>query len=407
MNSRIHRHRDEEGLGLVEVLVAIFVLGLVLSSLASVLITSLRQTHRNETRVQATAVHQEILEKTVSLPWELIGLYSDDPGFSSTVTEDSDTFPTVSLGAAGGAGDVRVPEVEQIVTRGGVDYAVRTDIYTVDTDTKRVRTTVSWDALGQTHQSVFHATRAITGAEADDSFEVIHFAPSLSAVELDAAGRPTEEVEFRVQFTDQAHPGRIFVPTPTGELELALTPVDAEHTTFTATLGTADVVASGDQLVTLKATSAGTPPEDVTSAVTVTFHPEGTSTPVIDFDITHVSVTSPVRTQKSTGQACSYTVEIRVEGFTSGTDVVTLTHQYWNDATGSGNAPNADNTIEAGFRHASGSVGIYEVFIPATPDHYLRKDTNFQLIARATPAVSDETRERPLTTSATRVESCA
>lgn len=412
---RLHRRpSSEEGLGLIELMVSMLIIGLVLTALASALITSLREIDRNEALIHATALQQEILEQTVSLPWELIGLYSDKPGFQTTVTEDTDTFTTVDLGPAGGPGDDRVPPPLRTDTRGGTEYTVRTDIYRIDADgdavfeSKRVRTTVTWSALGLSQESVSHATRAETGQEIDDSFEVLHFAPSPNEIQLDVAGKTVGPINFNVKFTKPAFPGSLSVPTPAGALTLTLVSENVEGTLWSGELPAGTEVLSGDQLVELSATSDSVPSESATAAVTVTFVPDGAAPPSSGFAINSVNVLSPggIRVVKNSNKACSYQVEVRVDGFTGSTDVVNVEYEYWGSSTGSNSAPDTSDTVSATHMSNSGSVGIFVASIPATADHHLRKGKTFAITGRATPADASTTEEEIIQVSATEVDAC-
>lgn len=68
----------DEGISLIEILVAIVVLTVVLSAAASALASSLFAMAKNENRTKATALANEELENLRILPWEYVGFYDDD-----------------------------------------------------------------------------------------------------------------------------------------------------------------------------------------------------------------------------------------------------------------------------------------------------------------------------------------
>ncbi len=71
--------RDEEdGISLIEMMVSLLLIAVALSAFASVLITSLRTTSRNEEQVNATALAQQVIEELQATDWESAGHYEDD-----------------------------------------------------------------------------------------------------------------------------------------------------------------------------------------------------------------------------------------------------------------------------------------------------------------------------------------
>lgn len=166
------RHRlvdDEAGISLVEVLVAIVILGVVLGAMARTLTTSLIGVQLQERQVQATALMQETLEQVNGVEWEDAGLcesaaqahfgtpstyvYPDGPEEDVVVLADSD--------ATCAGTPLLVPE--RTVTREGVPYVVETvvtwsddpgdDVSGTDPnspqDVKHVLVAVSWDQRGE------------------------------------------------------------------------------------------------------------------------------------------------------------------------------------------------------------------------------------------------------------------
>ena len=66
--------RDEAGLTLIEMMVAVLIIGVILAALASVLVTVLRATVHNEAETAATALVQQEVERLQAAPWDQAGL---------------------------------------------------------------------------------------------------------------------------------------------------------------------------------------------------------------------------------------------------------------------------------------------------------------------------------------------
>lgn len=70
--------QDEQGLSLVEILVAIVILGIVFGGFAAALINGARVSMQNERRVQETALSQTLHEELQAIPWEMAALYDNE-----------------------------------------------------------------------------------------------------------------------------------------------------------------------------------------------------------------------------------------------------------------------------------------------------------------------------------------
>lgn len=177
---------------LVEVMVAMLILTVVFSALASVLTTALHSLHGNENRAKANAVANELLEQLHERDWAAVGFSDSDHGYRDAVNVDSgepcsdltveaceatvtfenlgdpvpdDPRPLPLRDGAGGAGT-------ELIERDGTDYEVRTDITWVDDpgaagdqDYKRFRLTIRWKDLGRERSVTHAATRAPTPNE--------------------------------------------------------------------------------------------------------------------------------------------------------------------------------------------------------------------------------------------------
>ncbi len=354
--SRLH---DDEALGLVEMLVSVMLIGIVLSALAASLLTSLRAIRGNESQVKATALHQELLEGDVALPWEMIGVYADDPDYVGTIVEDGDTFDMVTLPATSPP-DPRVEPRIQVINTGGREYTVIRDIYWVDTDgdgmteAKRLRTTISWTEAGRTSSSVFHALRLPTTDEIEDAFEVLLFEPSPNVVQLDAGGYTASNVTFVVNTSTASFAPTVSYTRADGTTGTVSTwTSNADGTSWTATLyAGAGPMAAGDQLVTLQSNSTGTPSESRSAAVTMTFLAAGTPPVDSNFEIKAFTANPNPGQVDNQRDLCPITYTVRVRGFTN-LDQVAIQYEYW---VASGNGSNATLTKTQSSRVAATHV---------------------------------------------------
>ena len=124
-----HRLASDDGLTLVEMLVALVILMITILALTSTLITSLRAMYENEVRVRANALANELLEELQAQAWNELGAGTE------TSTE----------------------------SRGGVTYAISTDIEWVDDESTadaddylQFTVTLTWETFGR-ERSVTHS----------------------------------------------------------------------------------------------------------------------------------------------------------------------------------------------------------------------------------------------------------
>jgi prepilin-type N-terminal cleavage/methylation domain-containing protein len=183
---------DESGLTLVELVVAMMLLGVILSAAAAALINFAGATHDNERRVQATAVMNGLHETLQGVPWNDAGIYEDEvaslepvgvttgspPTFEGrevvTIPPPDETCPIEEPGCARSptvprayytipnasepSPDGREYEIFQVVTWDGTGGA----------EVKRFTTIVEWNVGGRTVTERFDSERAATAGEAGD-----------------------------------------------------------------------------------------------------------------------------------------------------------------------------------------------------------------------------------------------
>lgn len=143
---------SEDGLSLVEILVAFVVIAIVLTALASTAIASLQSLTRSERVTGATHVGNEVLEELSGVPFELLGLYE---------SESAATFPTspqfegedLVIYPDPGIRDDRVPLPERSLFQDGTRYEVTIAIVWDRRDDaidsyKRMIVDVSWNLRG-------------------------------------------------------------------------------------------------------------------------------------------------------------------------------------------------------------------------------------------------------------------
>lgn len=220
---------DERGLTLVEVLVALLVLGIVLAALASTLINLTRATAVNEHRVQATAYLTSLHENLQALPWTRVALYAEEVALLDGRIDGLDleatvpTFegePIVTIPGPVNTGcpvddpdcgrlrfvpvafqdevviDDRSFELVQIVTE--TDERVAEG----EEPIRRFVTEVRWTLLGREYAERFESLRAPTPEERARAAEtdVLLFMISPRRIVLDDEGRNEDEIRVFARF---------------------------------------------------------------------------------------------------------------------------------------------------------------------------------------------------------------
>ena len=188
---------DDRGLTLVELLVAMLLLGIILSATASSLIQFGRTAADNERRVQATALMNRLHEEMQTVPWgdagnyvdELDALHDDEfPGLSDSPAWTIDGEDIVTILAPV---DERSATVPELVTTETIDDRVYDVIRFVtwsdeSAGIKRFTTIVRWQLYDRVYEERFFSERAATSAEAGDPElpRVVQFQMGPSPMEL-------------------------------------------------------------------------------------------------------------------------------------------------------------------------------------------------------------------------------
>ncbi len=251
---RAHRARldDNSGISLIEMLVAIVIVGAISAVLVQGLISFLRGTSANEQRVNATAAAQAFVEELFAIDWSTAELYeaevaadnvgvidhdgdgTDDTNLrwgsrvrEATVDGDTtywydnetplDTSDDLQLVvrpdyAAADGRNPRVPYPVASVQAGSasnpVTYNVDRYIVAVDRDgdgtveTKRFVALVSWvDRFGNDHELSFESERQATSADLDEGtvdYRITLLATNPTTIQLDDDGTMSDAANLRV-----------------------------------------------------------------------------------------------------------------------------------------------------------------------------------------------------------------
>ncbi len=210
-----------DGLSLVEMLVALLLLGVILSAAASSLIQFMRTAADNERRVQATALMNSLHEEFQALPWREAVVYEGelqelvDDGFEGLTSGPPWEFEGEELvtlpGPVAGERRTEVPEVRIFPTSSdGRDYEAIRFVTWSDRDAgiKRFTTIVQWNLYNRVYQERFFSERAATATEAGDPERprVVQFQVGPSPMELvdvsdDEPAQNTGDISVTVRFS--------------------------------------------------------------------------------------------------------------------------------------------------------------------------------------------------------------
>ena len=223
--TRSQRARVEDGMTLVEMMVAILVLGVVLSALAATLITSLRTIVLSEAETTATALAQQEIERLQSTPWEVAGLLDTEVAAGPAEWTDrldglgrfeGDDLATIT--ASEGMADRPHQAPRLFTTDDESGYSVARYITWVDRsadgfpDTRRFTVVVTWEDASRERELVVEGERAPTPAEASaaaDELRLLNFFRSPDPAAIAADGQLTQDVNVEVRVTKGVILGRL------------------------------------------------------------------------------------------------------------------------------------------------------------------------------------------------------
>lgn len=360
------------GFSLVELMVAMLILGVVLSAMASALINFSVTSVTNERRVQATALLTQLHEQLQSIPWDRAFIYEDEASALAEIGLDTSVDPwrldgerlVVEPGPeecdpADDDPDCGrrsfVPKATDKVEVGDRDYEVFQAVTWDPTigdgfAVKRFTTMVRWEVRGEYIEQTFESTRAATMAEIGDSDlpDVLSLMVAPGIVELDDDGRNLSDITVRVVFSRGMLGSELSYPAimadgegPTPQ-KMSMVPTDVDEDSvpyaFEATIdASSEVFLPAEQDLEVKGTDAA---GDVFASRTVQFVLASDGPPAPSIRPTSVSVS---RTQvevgtngQADGKLChALTIRVRVDNVAGGETPGTVTANYL-DRTGAG-----------------------------------------------------------------------
>lgn len=213
------RPRSEDGLTLVEMMVAILVVGVVLTTLASVLVTTLRTIVHNERETAATALAQQEIERLQAAPWDQAGLLEEEvdaapSGWSARVSAGTFEGEELALITPPDGAETRPAQAPQLesdladLEMDTFDFTVHRYVTWVDRtgndvpETRRFTVIVSWSVLGRDREIVASGERSPTQSESEaDEYglRVLNFWRSPDPATLDETGELQSNLTVEVR----------------------------------------------------------------------------------------------------------------------------------------------------------------------------------------------------------------
>ena len=213
------RARADEGLTLVEMMVAIIIIGVILTTLASVLTTTLRTIVHNERETAATALAQQEVERLQAAPWEEAGLLEGEvaappPDWAARVasgTFDGEELALITSPEGATSRPAQAPVLESDrddLDMDTFDFTVHRYVTWVDRtadglpETRRFIVVVSWSVLGGDRELSASGERSPTQdeSEADEyGLRVLNFWRSPDPATLNADGELAANLRVEVR----------------------------------------------------------------------------------------------------------------------------------------------------------------------------------------------------------------
>ncbi|MEX2618640.1 MAG: prepilin-type N-terminal cleavage/methylation domain-containing protein [Egibacteraceae bacterium] len=278
MLTRLRRRLDgDDGISLVEMLVAFVILGVVMSASASFFTTALVSVQNAESRTKATALANEELENLRVLAFDEVGFYDDD--FDGAIPPD-----TVLL-ASQRPVDARAPLPEETLDASGLTVTVRRSIVWIDNtqtsaaqDYKQLRVALDWSDRGQARSVSVDSLRSPTPDEAPGSdfvLSLLGVAPELVYINSDGTLDTTLNDSLALTALTSAEAdfvaARYVQRGVTDVTERSL--VSSDHLNWSGTVTAADghTFPNGDVLFTFVATRASPYEQEVIGSTLVRF----------------------------------------------------------------------------------------------------------------------------------------
>ena len=186
------RLSEEDGLSLVEMMVALVVVTVALLGLLGVLLSSARAVLQQDLRNRATRVMTTELEQVRARGYDALPVGTDER--------------THEIGGV------------QFVARTLVEWADATDVADADRDLKQVTTTVRWSVGGRVHTTTATtALRRPAGTSEDTTAYRVEVLASRTTIEVDQLGVPTAGLAMRATPHGFAHVGPMAVTWENGD----------------------------------------------------------------------------------------------------------------------------------------------------------------------------------------------
>jgi prepilin-type N-terminal cleavage/methylation domain-containing protein len=340
------RFDDEHGLTLIEMMVAVLLLGIILAAMASVIITSLTSVQRDEYRVRATQLGQEELERLRALEWDCVAFDTTDPDYVATYNGNA----TVALDPAECSDPTIAPDPSpHVVTIDDIDFTVVPHVYWIDDpedgtaaagsdsqseDYKEFHVDVTWALRGTNYSYENTTTRVPTveevplvAAAAPVAFEIMSTQVDPLIVSTSTASGTTQPVTVTIETSARATLVTLTVAPPSTYGTVVLSDISGGNgTRWQLTIPTGNgSFPVGDHNFVLAANSAlGTD----TATQTVTFA-ETTVTPVT-VNTPSLAPAAPICVAGSDRTYGAVTVTVDVDGVST-TDSVDMA---WTADTG-------------------------------------------------------------------------
>jgi Tfp pilus assembly protein PilV len=185
------RLRQEDGISLIEMMVALLIVGFVMFALTATMVTALASVRQNEGLTAAVALANEVIEDLHAMPYGWAVLEPADAAALPGVADNRFESQHLALVNEATSPHAQIPAAQQTVSRGGRSYTVRRYItWGEGVDSyKRFVVMVTWSEQGVDR---VHRSEAYRTPGANDQSEVfIYIAsvePGTRTVPLDPAG---------------------------------------------------------------------------------------------------------------------------------------------------------------------------------------------------------------------------
>ena len=339
------RFDDEHGFTLVEMMVAVMLLGIILAAMASVIITSLTAVQRDEYRVRATQLGQEELERLRALEWDCVAFDPGDSDYIATYNGNE----TVDLDPAACSDPSIAPDPSPtVITVDGIDYTVVPHVYWIDDpeddpatgsdpaphDFKEFHVAVSWTLRGTNYSYENTTTRVPTveevpleAASAAAGFEIVSAEVDPVLVNTSSADGTDQPITVTVETSLEATIVTLTVAPPSTYGAVNLSDISGDGTRWQVTIPAGNkTFPVGDHEFLIAATGglgADTASETVTFAETVV-SPVTVKTPIL-------LPPAPICVANNSKSHKSVTVTVDIDGVS----LVDQVQMSWTDKSGS------------------------------------------------------------------------